>query len=485
MLRRFILAALIALLAGGSAGATAETDWAALFIREKKSGHVKFVRQVEDGVVTTSQDMTISVPRAGVPLVVKTSTTSRESAHGEPLGFEVTQDLGGKPKHMVGRVEDGKIHVTVTSAGSKSERTLDWPEGALMTEAARQLMLEKGLERGTKYEFKQFVPDNLAAFDVAVTVGQKEEIDLLGRVAELTRVETAMDVYGWNVNAVSWVDDEFNVLLMKMPMMMMEIKLVACPKEYALSPNEPGEFFQSMLTTVPSDPPGGGLREGLIWLLAPKQDIEQKLKLPETTEQSVERHDDGKLAVTVRPRKMPRGVALPYAGDDEVALAALKPSDWVQSGEPAIKKLATEAMGDARDAATAARRIEIFVEKHINDKNLSVGYASALEVAGSREGDCTEHAVLVAALCKASGIPARVAVGLAYAEGFAGRRRVLVPHAWAQVWLKGNWYSLDAALGEFSAGHILLDAGQGEPVDFMGAAMTLGGLKVEGVAPAD
>ena len=39
-----------------------------------------------------------------------------------------------------------------------------------------------------------------------------------------------------------------------------------------------------------------------------------------------------------------------------------------------------------KDAATAARRIEKFVRKYINKKNLSVGYASALEVARSRRG---------------------------------------------------------------------------------------------------
>ena len=40
--------------------------------------------------------------------------------------------------------------------------------------------------------------------------------------------------------------------------------------------------------------------------------------------------------------------------------------------------------------------------------------ATAAEVARSREGDCTEHAVLLAALARARGIPARVAMGLVY-----------------------------------------------------------------------
>jgi transglutaminase-like putative cysteine protease len=225
------------------------------------------------------------------------------------------------------------------------------------------------------------------------------------------------------------------------------------------------------------------MADGLRWVLTPGQDGVQ-MELPQTHEQSVQEREDGSLAVTVRPGTMPSGVALPYEGEAEAALAALKPSDWVQSRAPAIRKLAARAVGDAADAATGARRIERFVREHIDDKDLSVGYASALEVAESRQGDCTEHAVLAAALCKAAGIPARLAVGFAYAEGFGGRQNVLVPHAWTQVYLEGKWYSLDAALPGFDAGHILLDTGQGAPVDFLGAAVLLGRLKVEAVRAA-
>jgi transglutaminase/protease-like cytokinesis protein 3 len=69
--------------------------------------------------------------------------------------------------------------------------------------------------------------------------------------------------------------------------------------------------------------------------------------------------------------------------------------------------------------------------------------ATAAEVARSLEGDCTEHAMLLAALCRARQIPARVAIGLVYypsAGGFAY-------HMWTEVWIKDRWIPLDATLG--------------------------------------
>jgi hypothetical protein len=72
---------------------------------------------------------------------------------------------------------------------------------------------------------------------------------------------------------------------------------------------------------------------------------------------------------------------------------------------------------------------------------MGVGFASALESFDTREGDCTEHAVLLAALCRAAGIPARVVMGLEYVMGVWGG------HAWNEVWIAGTWYPLDATNG--------------------------------------
>jgi hypothetical protein len=98
-----------------------------------------------------------------------------------------------------------------------------------------------------------------------------------------------------------------------------------------------------------------------------------------------------------------------------------------------------------------------------------------------REGDCTEHALLLAAAGRALGIPTRVAVGLAYIDQFAGRKNAFVPHAWAQAWIDGRWTSFDAALGGFDSGHIALAVGSGDPATFYGSINLLGNLKIRSI----
>src|SRR4029079_8598234 len=162
----------------------------------------------------------------------------------------------------------------------------------------------------------------------------------------------------------------------------------------------------------------------------------------------------------------------------------LRANDWLQSDAPEIVALAKKAVGDSTAPRARMQKLEEFVRAYIRTKDLSVGYASALEVARRPEGDCTEHAELLAALGRALGIPTRVVDGLAYVDSYAGRQHVFVPHAWTQAYVDGHWQSFDAALAGFDAGHVVLSSGGGDPWRFFSAFNTLGRIRVDAVGEA-
>ena len=91
-----------------------------------------------------------------------------------------------------------------------------------------------------------------------------------------------------------------------------------------------------------------------------------------------------------------------------------------------------------------------------------VGFATASEVARSKSGDCTEHALLTAAMLRVAGIPSRVASGLVFADQFAGEKKVFAYHMWAQALIgtgaEAHWVDLDATLSgqAFDATHLAL-----------------------------
>jgi transglutaminase-like putative cysteine protease len=266
----------------------------------------------------------------------------------------------------------------------------------------------------------------------------------------------------------------------------MEVVLVSCAKEFALGENDVLELIERMFVKSPQSIDSVGSASSITYVLKPSRNT--KLVVPDTDSQKVEVSADRTVTVTVTPAVAPSAMPFPYKGTDENLLDATKPTRFLQSADKKVVELARRAVGDAKDSAEAVRRIEAFVARYMTNKGLSVGYASASEVADSRAGDCTEFAVLTAAMCRAVGIPAQVVVGVAYVKDFAGIEG-FGGHAWTQAYVgddkgKGTWVGLDAAfksagLGGYDAGHLALAIGDGEPGAFFNMAAMLGNFTIE------
>jgi transglutaminase-like putative cysteine protease len=245
-----------------------------------------------------------------------------------------------------------------------------------------------------------------------------------------------------------------------MPLMGMTLDAVHCDRSCAEAPNQPGDVFAATLVDAPR--PLGARERGKPLRYRLLIDDQAPGALPSSPGQTAD--EDGRWL-----RVDPAGGQdrAPGPGD-------LGANRWLQSTHPELVALSAEFAGEGGTARQRMRRLETAVGRHIAVKSLRVGYASALDAARLGEGDCTEHALLLAALARADGIPARVATGLAYAPGFAGRESVFVPHAWVFAWTGKRWEGFDAALGGYGSGHIALETGDGDPLHFASGIELLG-----------
>jgi len=135
---------------------------------------------------------------------------------------------------------------------------------------------------------------------------------------------------------------------------------------------------------------------------------------------------------------------LEYVIDKYPQLRGADERSWLESTfvidftEPVFETLRKELGGNS----THAQLVE-FVAR-IVENTQERGWDLASVVARRREGDCTEHAVLTAALARMHGIPARVALGVALIT--EGNRHGAYGHAWAELLENGKWTVADAAL---------------------------------------
>lgn len=460
----------------GEVRAQDQSEWFALFVNGKKSGHALRERKLEDGKVRTAMTMHMEIKRGGMGLKVKTVEESIETVDGRPLSVRSEIASTMMSKKVKGEIKDGKVNLVFNVGGQQQKKTLDWPEDALLAEGLRQLSVKKGLANGTRYAARGFVPSSMLFPEIKAEVVGPKNVDLLGRVAPLTEVKAKVSMGGAVLEKTSFVDKKGNALKEIMPMMGMQFEMIACTRAYALSPDKPGEFFNSVLMPSPRVLSAAERARPLTYVLK-RKNTDHRAKLANSDEQSVSVQGNV-LVVKVRRVSPAQRARFPYKGNNKEAMAAVKPSQYIQSDAKELVELSRKAVGDAKDIATAVKRIRDYTRKYVVGKHLGVGYASALEVARGKQGDCTEHAVFAAALCRAQGIPARVASGLAYSPDFRGRKHTFVPHEWFQVFIDGKWISYDAALSGFCTGHILLLTGHGEPGDFLGILNTLGNIEM-------
>ena len=92
-----------------------------------------------------------------------------------------------------------------------------------------------------------------------------------------------------------------------------------------------------------------------------------------------------------------------------------------------------------------AQRVTTFVYDWIREKNYTVGFASAQEVARNPQGACAQHGVLAVALLRRLGVPARGVTGwMAFGE-------TLGLHFWVEARIGGRWIPLDPTFDQAPA----------------------------------
>ena len=92
--------------------------------------------------------------------------------------------------------------------------------------------------------------------------------------------------------------------------------------------------------------------------------------------------------------------------------------------------------------------------------------------------------MLLCAMLRAEEIPARVAVGLVYADEFLGHRDIFGWHMWTQALIDGRWVDLDATLGRrYHAAHVLTAVSSlaqgGIDATFASTLMLMGNLQID------
>jgi hypothetical protein len=136
--------------------------------------------------------------------------------------------------------------------------------------------------------------------------------------------------------------------------------------------------------------------------------------------------------------------SLSPAGLGAVAPALTAPTATIQCDHESIVALADSVAGSLSTVCAVVDALNRFVYTRIRKRNVAT-FSSAVETLKAGYGDCGEHAVLLAALLRARGVPARVLLGLVYLR----EKRAYLGHAWVGMETPAGWLYADPARGRF------------------------------------
>ncbi|WP_266182956.1 transglutaminase-like domain-containing protein [Dyella humicola] len=460
--------------AGASTPVADDSTWMTVLLDGRKIGQVRIDYQRDGDVVTTTQTLSIDFHRNGRDVPLSNMTRSVESTAGQPLAFAARTTLSAMDTTIQGqRQPDDSFIVTTTVGGVSRQERMDWPPGALLSEGQRLAFARAGVRPGQLYELRMFDPASLQVVHASMQVLGNEQVALPGGVVTLGHQRQIIRSPRGTQIVDLWLDERGRTRKGVLGVLGREMEMMACDRTCALAPEQHVDMLRTAMVGSPR-PLSASLHDTF---------LRYRMHLPEgdpapaiaTDEQQVWNLGHGEWRVDIGPAGS-HGEAPPRPEDS-------RPNAWLQSDSPTIRRLAAQVVGDASDSMEKMQRLRRFVSAYITPHGLDVGYASALEVVSHPQGDCTEYAVLLAALARAEGIPARVVTGMVYRDRYGGRSHVFVPHAWVQAWVDGHWQSFDAALRHFDSSHIAMDTGDGDPWHFFNITNLFSRLQIEDISP--
>lgn len=505
----FAVACLLCLLVGLVPAATAENsaeeDWYVLLHGEDRIGYMHVTEATADnGDITSGQTVKIVMARAGTRVEIEIGSSFVESAQGEPITASSTMTMGGQP--IVTEVEFGEKAMKVTSGQSgRMNTTMQRPiEGDWMPPAALGRYVAAQLAAGAKtIETRTVdVSSGLEPMNMTMQVRGREDVEVYGKVVPAIVWDATVSAMP-GVKMREYVDDEGKSIKSTIALMPgMEITVLKADQALALSELTPAEMMAQtfIVPSRPIDRPRELKRANYVLRF---KDKAGGVSLPDLHGQYVYSPGNTETGVIIvtDDEYFPMGITRRDFAEDDLE-RYLRASPVLNHEDPKLWELVskwetnnprlTDKTGKS-SAYAVALAMRDAVYDLIQKKDLSVGFATASDVARTKQGDCTEHAVLLAALLRGVDIPSRCVSGLVYADQFAGHEGIFGYHMWTQAWIAdedhpatGRWIDFDATLPDgvrFDATHIALsvsDMNDGVMGNDMAAMLPLlGNLEIE------
>lgn len=445
-------------LAADTHGQTVKELWDAVYLEGGKAGtfqtRITLIERGGQKIYRTTQELDMTVKRYNALARLRMESGTEETADGKVVGVFMRQHLDqGKELVLSGVVEGGLLRVKVNGGRQDNPVRLDSTVIGLYRQ--QRLFAERKVKPGDRFDYLSFEPTISAPIRIRVTVKDEEEVELLKGKQRLLRVEAVPDKVDLPGQALQlpamtlWLDSNLEPLKSQTELPWVgklsyyrTTREVALAKSGAAPKIDVGTAADIPLNRAIANPHQA---KGIVYAVTIKGDDDPTSALIQDNRQEIRKQKGNRFELHVRAVRGP-GDGVPAR---DPGTEFMRSNYFLNSDDEGVKQLAQRATGREVNPWKKACAIERWVYENMR-KSSSVEFTTASQLARNLAGDCRQHAVLTAAMCRAVAIPSRTALGLVYVS--KDRGPVMGFHMWTEVFVSGQWLGLDATLGRGTVG---------------------------------
>ncbi len=444
------------------------TSWYGLYMNGQKIGFAESsVNAQNDGTVKFLQDVTFRLAMVGIKQDMKAVTSRIYSLEGPLLSVEEQVDDPQGTSQYSAKVTPKGIELSSTVGGRTNVRTLPPPRETLQDAIRSTEMMRGNPATGEKFTYYLFEPMFGQELEAVSEVLGTEERIFDGVPTKVYSLKTMLKPIG--MESVSYLSETGELL---------EDQIAGGMITMRLESEEVAKDVKYQNDTIVSN---AAMLKAPIANPRDRETLHLRIRGPLTEDhlfndagQTFAASGDGWLFEGRKAKAPVTPARLPIT--DAEAVQWIKPTLYVQSGEPAMVEKAREIVGDETDSLEIVKKLVRWVSDKMQP-TFSARLSNSLEVLESLEGDCTEHSILFVGLARAAGVPAREVAGLIYADA---PKPGFYFHQWAKVWV-GEWMDVDPTFDQVFADATHIKLSEGDLVEQVRLLPVIGKISIEAV----
>jgi hypothetical protein len=447
-----------------AARAVASETWMQIFQNGRKIGYAhRFLSPLSDGY-GFADDVFMRINTMGVIQGVAFSTrgTLRRDMTLSTFQVQLTSNLFRFSAR--GTCQGRNLTLYVGEAGDEKRYDMTLNAAPHMSGHITDIAVRSGLRAGEMKTISLFDPSSMGVRSVNVSLVGEETRSVEGKLQRLTKL--SVDFMG--ARQYAWISTEGEIIREEGILGLVLERTSRGEAMRGVSSPAAASVDMTALASIRSN----------VTIEKPTSLRSLRIKISHIDDRRFVLHgdrqsyQDGIVSVMKETLDKEDNPADPIA--EIVRAESLRSTPFIQADHPHIRAALKEMVSDRDPPPLKLQKIVHWVHGHL-EKQPILSISNAVETLARRRGDCTEHAVLVAALGRAAGIPTTVETGLMYQRGR------FYYHAWNVFWVEAwrKWITADAVFDQVPADvtHVRFTRGEAqEQLDLVGL---LGRLELE------